>query len=92
MNEKGHKPKKKEVVHQPVTHVDVSDAWKSACFACRVAVSAAAGRPIGDWKVDDAMGKAFDEMYPASSLAKQGTAWAIGLAALAGAWNAIRRT
>lgn len=84
-------PKKKKIVHQPVSNMDDSDAWKSACFAARSAICVASGRVIGDWKVDEALGKAFAEMYPPSQLAKQGTAWAILVSAAAGAWTAIRR-
>lgn len=86
------KPKKEKVVHQPKSNVDVQDAWKSACFCVRTAVCVASGRVIGDWKVDDSLGKAFAELYPPSELAKRGTAWSISMSALSGAWNAIRRT
>lgn len=84
-------PKKKKVIHQSKSNLDGANAWKSACFVCRTALCVASGRVIGDWKVDDALGTAFAEMYPPKDLARQGTAWAIGVSALNGAWDAIRR-
>ena len=85
-------PKKEKIVRQSQPNVDVADAWKSCCFAARSAICVASGRVIGDWKVDDSLGRALAEMYPPKELAKQGTGWAIALAAAAGAWQAIRRS
>jgi|KNS2250_BmetaT_FD_contig_71_944599_length_660_multi_2_in_0_out_0_1 hypothetical protein len=86
---KEHKELKPEKA-KPLVVDPLSDAYKFGIFCVRAVIAAATGKRIGDWRFDAAIGDAIAQLHPPSEVAGEGTAQAMLLHGMNGAWQAAK--